>query len=202
MKKIFLLLSVVLLNLFIYLNFVSAFGYSSSYTVDTPLNVYPGETKQAQIELGTVPNEGNLTIKAEMLDSAGIANFSDSNLEYEIGPGKNAIVNIKLKIPSNASIGEYSIKIKFSDITPSEGEGTVGIKGGMIVSLRAFVIEKPQPIEEKISLVWIVLWLIVVAAATAIIYFIVKSKKSRKMKKINFILSITFVNVYLLKLLV
>lgn len=179
MGKIFILVMVSLLfNLVFITYFISAFGYSSSYTVDNPLNVYPGETKEAQILLRTVPDEGNLTIKAEMLDNASIAELSDEKLEYEIGPGKDAVVNIKLKIPKNASLGEYSVKMKFSDITPSVGGGTVGFKGGFTVSLRPRVIEKPQekPVEEeKITIGWIILGVVLVVAVVAviiIIYFI------------------------------
>lgn len=188
MGKIFVLLMVGLLfNLIFITYFVSAFGYSSSYTVDNPLTVYPGETKDAQIKLRTTPDEGNLTIKGEMLDNASIAELSDENLEYEIGPEKDAVVNIILKIPKNAFIGqEYSIRMRFTDITPSEGGGTVGFRGGFTVSLRPRVIEKPQEKpaeEEKITIGWIILGVVLVVAVVAviiIIYFIIRRVKGRK----------------------
>lgn len=185
-KRVTLFTNLLFILIFLNCGLAGAFGYSSSYTVDNPLNVYLGETKEAQILLRTVPDEGNLTIKAEMLDNASIAELSDEKLEYEIGPGKDAVVNIKLKIPKNASLGEYSVKMKFSDITPSVGGGTVGFKGGIIVSLRPRVIEKPQEKpaeEEKITIGWIILGVVLVVAVVAviiIIYFIIKGVKGRK----------------------
>lgn len=179
MEKIFILF-VILLSLIFISSFVNAFGYSSSYTVDSPLNVYRGETKYAEIKLRTTPDEGNLTIKAEMLDNAGIAELVDEGLEYEIGPEKDAIVNISLKVPSNSSLGEHSIRMKFTDITPSTGGGMVGFKGGFTISLKANVIEKPleeETEEERIGLGWIILWIVVVAASTAVIYLIIKIRK-------------------------
>ncbi len=179
MEKRAILLLVLLIMVCLEYSFVSSFGYSSSYTVDNPLNIHRGETKYAQIKLRITPNEGNLTIKAEMLDNAGIAELSDEDLEYEIGPGKDAVVNLSLQVPSNSSLGEHLIKMKFTDLTPSAGGGTVGFKGGMVISLKANVIEKPQEekVEEKIGLAWIILWIVVVAASTAVIYFVIKSRK-------------------------
>ncbi len=180
-KSIFFIM--LLPALIFIISFACAFGYSSSYTTDSPLNVYPGEVKDAQITLRTTPDEGNLTIKAEMLDNASIAELADGNSEYEIGPEKDAIVSIKLKIPAYTPAGqEYQVRIRFADITLSEKGGTVGLRGGIIVSLNPKVIEKnglpaEKPTEEKISTGWIILGVIIIAAIIVVIYFIIKIGK-------------------------
>ncbi len=178
MEKRAILFAVLLSLVFFRCSFVGAFGYSSAYTMDNPLTVYPGETKDAKIELITTQSDGSLIAKGEMLDSAGIAELI-GNLEYKIEPEKPAVVNIRLKVPENASFGEHQIKMRFTDITPSTGEGTVGFKGGMVVSLKASVTEKPrekEAEEEKINLLWIILGIIVVLVA-AVIYLILKYLK-------------------------
>ena len=118
---------------------VSAFGVSSGYSEDRPLTVYPSEVRSTSIRLKTGSSEGTLTIEAELLDDGGIATLTDSNLEYSVSPGfeGDGVVNIRLTIPSSASVGgKYLAKFKFTDITPSEGEGgTVGLTTGSLFSL-------------------------------------------------------------------
>ena len=157
---------------------VNSFGYSSSYNADNPLIVHPGETKNVQIGLIVNPDEGELVLKAEMLDNAGIAELSDKSLEYEVSQKKEAVVNIILKIPENASLGrEYSIRMRFSDITPSEGGGTVGFKGGMIVTLNPRIAEKPAEPLEGVAIIWISLGIAAIIILIVVIYFIIKRRK-------------------------
>ena len=132
---------------FLALELVSGFSFSHSFTPDTPLTVYPGETKGLQIQLNANPDEGSLKIRAELSEGKEIASLIDSVAEYDVSSSSWASVNIKLKIPENASNG-YTIKVRFTDITPSEDLGTVSFKGGSVVTLPVTVLEKPEPEEE------------------------------------------------------
>lgn len=162
---------------------VSAIGVSSNYNIENPVMVYPGETKEVFVGLKSSLSEGDLKIKAELIESAGIAELIDSNLEYSVSPGIDgeAKVNIRLKIPEDAVIGSmYEVKTRFSEINqPLEG-GTVNFKTSAESSLPVKVVEKPLVTEtpqEEIGTGWIILGIIIIIAVIIIIYFIIKSRR-------------------------
>lgn len=181
--KIFLVFVTGLLLSIFLINSVNAFGVSSGYTSDSPLTVYPGETKNAQLTLLPGIDGKDVVVTAEILDNAGIASLIDKNLKYLVSLEEPAIVNIKLKMPRDAVIGEeYAIKLRFTDVTPSEKEEMVGFKQGSIIFLKAGVVEKPP--EEKIGIVWVVLLLVLIVIVLVIIWFVIRSRKSKEIRKI------------------
>ena len=176
-----------LLLVLFFSNFADAFGFFHSYTKDRPLTVYPGEVKDAQIILTTGTENKDMTIKAELLENGGIASIENS--EYKISPGKDAVVNIKLSAPKNATIGsEYTIKIKFSEISSEkkpENKGTVDLKKGLVVSLKPRVIERLK--EEKPGFNWIILGIVFIVFATIVlvVWFVLKNRRNRDSKSLN-----------------
>lgn len=168
---------------------VSAFGVSSSYNKDYPLEIYPGETTEVPFTLSTTDTEGNLVIRAAMTDGAGVASFVDSNLDYEVSVGERVIANVNVDIPENAPIGqEYIVQLSFTDITPNEG-GMISLQGSSSVQFKVVVVEKPvepeptptvtteQP-EESNMLLWIIIIVVVVVVAVVVILLIMKKKKA------------------------
>lgn len=159
---------------------VSAIGFSYGYhPTKNPLEVYPGETKNVQVLLQTAKTE---EVKAEaiLLEDGGIASIGDE--EYLISSEKNAPVNVRLRIPANAVIGhEYTVKLEFKEINPSEAEGgMVGLTASSAaLTMHVFVVEKPpeEKPEEKIGIGWILLVIVLVVVVIVVLYFIIKSKK-------------------------
>ncbi len=172
--------------LIITLSFVSAIGFSSNDRT-SPLQVYPGETRDMNINIfPSSAEEGNRVARVSMEDDAGIATITDSSLDYNLIVGQNTHVNMRISIPSNAAIGtEYVVKLKVNDITGTGGGGTVSLTTGSSISVYFKVVEKPvapstpieTPQEEGIGAGWIILGVIVIIAVIIIIYFIIKSRK-------------------------
>jgi len=170
----------LIIILIISIGLISAFGYSVSESGNIP--IYPGQTKDIQINLKSTPAEGNLTIKVELVDSGGIASLTDSNTEYSVSPGiaGDGIVNVRLKVADDVVIGsEYPFSLKLAVVT-GKGANMVNLAQSSGVSLKAVVIEKP-PVEtpqgEGIGLIWWILGIVVVIAVILLIWFMVKSKK-------------------------
>lgn len=180
-KKTYFLFGIIVAVMII--KTVSAFGVASVYSSTNPLKMYPGETKIIPLTLGTTSAEGDLTIKAEMLDNAEIASFVDNNLIYKVNVGQEIPVNVKIVAGNDVLIGEEKIiSIKFYDITPSAGGGMIALGNAQTTTLKVFVVEKPSVIEEtpattEVSLIWGILGIIAVVAIIAVIWFVAKSRK-------------------------
>ena len=174
-----LILSFVLLSLFS----VNAFAISSAYGSETPVITYPGETRDIQLKLMTALGEDNLIIKAELIDNGGIATLTDSDLEYEVNAGEIVPVNLRISVNKSAKIGEeHNIIIKFSDITPSEGEGSVSFKGSSTISLRVSVVQPElKETKEGIGLFFIFLFLLpmLIIAMIIVTWIVVRNRKLR-----------------------
>jgi hypothetical protein len=165
---------------------ISAFGFSSLYTTGEPLAVYPGEVKDFNIKLKSSSLEGDLKLKAELLENAGIAKITDSSLEYAVTPTSDGIVNVRIEVPANTPIGrQYNLTFLFSDITPKSQQGTVTLTTSSRYTMGVIITEKPapevpaeQPAPEKSSLwLWIVI-IIIIIAAVIIVYYILKKRKA------------------------
>jgi hypothetical protein len=174
--KIFDVLIVFFILFISSVSLVGAFGVSSSYTLDTPLTVYPGETKVAQLTLLPGIDGQDVLISAEILDDQGIAKFVDENLEYHVSLEDPAVVNIRLKIPRRAIVGEeYAVELRFTDITPSDQPQMVAFQPSSVVFLKANVVEAPE--REISGIVWIVLLLVLIAIVSVIIWFVLRKRK-------------------------
>jgi hypothetical protein len=146
MKKELYFISLIFSTLIIILSIclvnVTSLAVSSSYGAGYPLKIYPGETKDIQFGLMTNPGEDNLIVKAELLNDDGIASLIDSNLEYKVNAGDIVPVNLRVKVDKTAKAEQkkYNIVIKLSDISPSEGAGSVLFKGSSIINFDVVVL--------------------------------------------------------------
>ncbi|MDP2947389.1 MAG: hypothetical protein Q8N88_04705 [Nanoarchaeota archaeon] len=165
------------------LGLISAFGTSCDYSITNPLKMSPGESSIITVKAKSSPTEGNLTIKAQMVNDAGIAELVDSNKQYFISPGLagDGIVNIRISIPEDAVLGEeYEIEVNLLDISGLDGVGTIGITTSISNKIKVIVAEKiipsaPEtPKETGINLIW---WIIAIIVIIAIILLLIKKKK-------------------------
>lgn len=164
---------------------VSAFAISFSFSAENPLTVYPGEVKDVVIRIKTGEVEGAKIIKAEILDNAGIAELTDSNLEYEVSHGNegDGLVNMRLSAPRSAVIGsKYLISMTFVDVTPDEETGMVGFSQSSSPDVGVLVVEKPVEPEteeaEGMGVIW--WWVIGIIIVIIAIWALAKNKKPTK----------------------
>ena len=160
---------------------VNAFAIASSYGSGVPIEIYPGETKDIQLELMTSPGEENLLIKAELVDNGSVASLPDSDTEYIVNAGEIVSANLRISVNKAAKTGEeHNIIIKFSDITSSEGTGSVSFKGSSTISFRALVVQ-PELKESKkgTGLFFIFLLSMLIIVMIVVIWFVVRNRKLR-----------------------
>jgi hypothetical protein len=179
--KVFGMLIVLFVSFISLMAVASAFGVSSSYTIDTPLTVYPGETKEVQLTLLPGIDGEDVLISAEILDDQGIARLVDEEVEYFVTVEDPAVVNIRLKVPRRAIVGEeYAVELRFTDITPSDQPQMVAFQPSSVVFLKASVVEAPP--KEISGIVWIVLLLVLIAIVAVVIWFVMRYRKKESKK--------------------
>lgn len=162
---------------------VNAFAVSSAYGNENPITLYPGEAKDIQLKLMTALGEDNLIINAELINDEGIASLTDSNLEYKVNAGEIVPVNLRISVNKSAKVGEeHNILIKFSDITPSEGEGSVSFKGSSTISLKVSVAQ-PELKETKegtgIFFIFLFLLSMLIIAIIIVTWLVARNRKLR-----------------------
>ncbi|MDD5191810.1 MAG: hypothetical protein PHH54_04010 [Candidatus Nanoarchaeia archaeon] len=176
-KFLFLTISFIM----ILVSFVSAFAISSAYGSGAPIEIFPGETKDIQLKLMPSPGEDNVIIRAELIDNGKVAELTDSTQEYYVDAGEVIPVNIKININKTAKAGEeHSILIKFSDITPSKGGGSVSFKGSSTIGLDVLVV-RPELKEVKgtgLLFIFGFFLLILVIAIILVIWLVVRNRNS------------------------
>ena len=180
-KKRFVILLVMILFAIFLISLVNAFAISSAYGSGAPIEIYPGETKDIQLKLMTNPGEDNLIIKTELIDNGGIASLIDSNSEYKVNYGDIIPINLRIIVNKTAKAGEkYGIALKFSDITPSEGEGSVSFKGSSTIGLNVLVMQ-PELKETKgtgLLFVFGFFLLILMIMMILVIWLVVRNRRS------------------------
>lgn len=170
------------ISILVLVSFVNAFAISSAYNSNTPIEIYPGETRNIQFKLMASSGEDNLVIRAELIDNGNVASLTDSNLKYNVNYGDIIPVNLRININNTAKIGEeHSIVLKFSDITPSEGEGSVSFKGSSTIGLRVLVIQPELKEGKGTGLLFIFgfFLLILIIAIILVIWLVVRNRRNR-----------------------
>jgi hypothetical protein len=174
MTKRLILLMLVALSI----PLVAAFGVVTPYWKENPLVMQPGEAKDVQFNLQNMIGSTDYNIRVNLMNNSGIAIISDSSTDYLVrAKSADVYVNMKIKIPANATIGTiYPITLSFATI--SSGEGGVSLGTSIEKSFEVIVgqkIEKPG--------IPIYVWIIAAIAAIAVIIIITLLIKSKKKKR-------------------
>ena len=134
----------------------------------------------------TNPDEDNLLIKVEILDDKGIASLIDSNNEYKVNQGELIPVNLRIKVNQSAKAEQkYNIIIKLSDISPSEGEGSVSFKGSSTINFDVLVLGgelkeiKPTGKGTGVLFIFGFFILILIISITIVIWLVVRNRRNR-----------------------
>jgi len=200
----------IIIFVLILINLVSAsFGIGSDYFQGAPLRIEPGESRDIVFGMLQNTDTKEVILKAEMIEGGEIASITDSSLEYAVPAGTtsdNAVpVNIRVDVPGGVNEGsEYNIKIRFLDISPSEGEGTVTIAQSLtkvvpVLVTREVVGEEDKEGKEgkedsglfskgagkKISGLGLLMLLLLVVGMGVVVFFIIKRKNKTSFKKVK-----------------
>lgn len=162
-----LILGVMLISL------VSAFGVSSPYWDGNPLVMDRGETKTINLNLQNMVGEGDVKVKAVLVEGSDIITLSKEVYVVEKGTS-DTMIPLKISIPKDAVPGETkSIKIEFQTIQDDSG----GISMGTGMSV-AFDIIATEEIKDADTAT--VLALIIATIILAIILWVLLKKKKKK----------------------
>ncbi|MFH1425271.1 MAG: hypothetical protein ABIG28_00890 [archaeon] len=167
---------------------VLAFGISSPYWKDNPLEMYPGEVREIPFNLQNCPSmkdhcDGKDAKVVVAFEEGGEIAEITSGLDYLI-PYGTADMNLMLKvsIPADANIGDdFYVKFSASASSTEEG-GNIQVGTKYNVGFPVKVVEKveeppvtPPTTEEKgMSATMIA---IIVVVVVVILYFLFRKKK-------------------------
>jgi len=168
---------------------VLAFGISSPYWDDNPLEMYSGQTKEILFNLQNCPSreadcqdDKDINIVVTFEEGEEIAEImSGTNYNVLYGSADTDII-LRVTIPESSSIGErYDIAFSISSPVEDEsGNVQLGIKYniGFPVNVVAEAVEKPV-IEETASnrKSNVLVWALVVVIILIVFYFVLRRKK-------------------------
>jgi uncharacterized membrane protein len=174
----------MLVGILILMPLFGAFSVSYPYTSERPLIISPGETQDIDMQLQSTSTKEDAKIKVEILTSGDIASLD--RLEYDLKAGEVKTLKIHINIPEGTAEGkEYSVGMRFIDITPSESQGTIIFQQSDEFSFKVLVQTQASeiPIAEKPSnMIWWILIIMVIIAIVVMAYFYLK-QKSKNSKK-------------------
>lgn len=165
---------------------VKAFGVTSPYWKERPLEMAPGETQIVTLLLQNMVGTENVRVRAEIINGSEIAEIIDPNKEYYVPLGtKNVTVNLRITIPSSAPEGkEYIVGVAFTTIKEGTGGGVVtgtGIEKYFPVVVKTPTRPTAPKVSEKKLPIWIVV-VIIIAIVLFIIWLLIRKKKEIKKK--------------------
>ncbi|MEM1536163.1 MAG: hypothetical protein QXQ82_03210 [Candidatus Pacearchaeota archaeon] len=166
---------------------VKAFGVTSPYWKERPLEMAPGEIATVTLLLQNMVGTEHIRVRAEIINGTEIAEIIDPSKEYFVPLGaKNVTVNLRIIIPSSAPEGkEYTIGIAFTTIKPSTGGGVV--LGTSIEKYFPVVVRTPTPptppsVQEKKFPIWLII-VIILAVLIFVIWLLTRKKKGKEVSK-------------------
>jgi len=198
MKKRSLLLA-SLIFVVLSINFVFAFGVSSTYYDANPLNMRPGESRIIDLRLQNTDSDDDLIVESSIIEGSDVASLVEPGKKYEVLAGQKGIkVYFQIDIPEDAEIGDtYSFQASF---TSSAATGGGPMTFGIDINKRVPIIVgegEPEPTpnisppppaltgttpekpSEGIGL-WLWILLILVALVVIIIIIILYAKRKKE----------------------
>ncbi|MBS3098934.1 hypothetical protein J4462_01855 [Candidatus Pacearchaeota archaeon] len=187
-KTIFAVLAILIVST----NGVLAFGISSPYWKNHPLEMYLGETRDIEFNLQNCPS---LKDHCDKEDANIVVEFEEGSEIAEITSGANYLVKygssdqniiLKISIPENANIGdEHTVKFSVSSVPETDEGGNVQLGTKYFSSFPVKVIEKPAEAVEKPVIEEtapnkksnVLVWALVVVIILVIFYFVFRRKK-------------------------
>ena len=167
-----------------FINLVDAISISGIYSNKNPLEISPGESKTIDFILQNMAGDSDVKFEANITRGFEIARLDDNEVEYLVPLGSNDVkVPVLVKIPREADIGtEYQVKIEFNPLPmKTEGEGMVQIAVGLAGYFKVNIVEKTEDAEERISMIWIIFWIMVALIVMVFIWLFYEYRKKQRL---------------------
>jgi hypothetical protein len=165
-------------------SFVGAVGVSSTFSEDSPMEMYAGESRTELLILQNTDVEEDASIEGILLEGGDIASL-DRN-RYTVPYQEKVSAKLGIDVPADASIGDrYTLRFEFKHVSVVDDEGGEGdgsqavtFSQGVVRSFDVVVIEKP--IDVRIGSVEssnIIVWVIVIIVLVVILWILFGRKK-------------------------
>lgn len=167
MKKILLssfLLSIMMVSL------VSAFGVSSPYWNDNPLQMARGEVKTVDLNVQNMVGDEDVRVIAEIKEGSDISSLGKTDFIVKAGTS-NTIIPLRIEFPEDTTPGESKkVKIEFKTTSPGEG---ISVGTGMLIAFD--VVAKDEVAKDNRTSMILILSVIVLLIVLTI--FLIRRKR-------------------------
>jgi len=163
------------------ISFVSAFGVSSPYWEDHPMEAYPGQETMISLNLQNYAGaQEDIVGKVTIVEGSEIASVKEGS--YTVSANSDLDIPVTVRIPSDAQVGtRYRVNI---DVKTGSASGSgVGIGTGMSTKFDVVVVEKsPEKAStatSKINPYYIYITLLLIILVVVAIIYVRRKKVSR-----------------------
>ena len=163
---------------FLLVSLVSAFGVSSPYWGDRPLQMYAGQVVVVPVNLQNMVGNEDFEVSATVTSGKDIASVMKDN--YLVRSQTHEVnANVKIVMPSNAKIGDTrKVVIEFKTSPPGES-GSISMGTAAIIGFDVITVEKPvEP--SNIDANTVLLLSLAVVLLILVIFFLIRKNKSNK----------------------
>jgi len=182
--RVGIILSVLAAVLMLSFMQVSAFGITSMYWKERPLELKPGQVAEVTLELQNMVGNETVTLNGTLMSGSEIAEITDASTVYVVPPQtKNVLVHLKITIPENAPLEkEYTIGVSFLEIKTG-GQG-VAI-GSEIEKSFPVIVRIPAsapastPVSQGTSAWLVILIIVIVIIIVLVILMLIKNAKKK-----------------------
>jgi hypothetical protein len=162
---------------------VSAFGITSNYWRERPLELQPGQTAEVTLELQNMVGNETVTLNATLMSGSEIAQITDASNIYVVPPQtKNVLVHLTITIPEDAPLEkEYTIGVSFLEIKTG-GQGVAmgsEIEKSFPVIIRMPVAPVSTPVSTGLSAWLVILIIFIVIIIVLVILMLIKNAKKK-----------------------
>lgn len=177
-----LIYGIILFLILLLSSFVGAFGVASPVWRGNPLIISPGDTKTVTLTLQNMVGNDDVRLRATITNGADIASTEEEDYLVKAQTADTR-VPIKVSVPADYAVGNYSITVSFVTVTPSE-EGAVFLGTGIDTTFDVSIRERAPASEEpqlappvKSNMRWYVIGAIILLIIIVVIIIIRKLKK-------------------------
>jgi len=174
----------ILLAALLLLPTVSAFGVSSGYWENHPLELEPGETRALSVSLQNMAGNKDMRLVAEIIKGGDVVQLIDPDKTYFVPVQTKKIpVNMMVTIPDDVIPGkEYEITISLTQLPLEDQGGVVQMTGAIVTRIPIVVVGESKVSaapEEEVLFPTTYLVLIALIAVIGLATYLFKKRKRK-----------------------